>query len=744
VFLPSVGAKPGVPPAIWYTTVWVHNPNATAANVTFYLLERQANPTPMSFTDTIQPGDTAKYDNAVQLMFARQTFGALRVTSNVKVLVGSRIYSQSGALKDSVGQFFAGTPASFAIGSGQSAELLGVYGTLPSADSTFRYNYGFVETTGTGTCQVKVTVKDPTGAAVGNKTYTVHQWEQMQKTFKDEFPSLSTPNARLTVEVTSGTGKVIAFGSGVANGSQDPATFEMAFRDDLLAENASGGSITGVTAGAGLTGGGTSGNVTVNVGAGAGIAVGVDTVAIADAGVTSAKLADGAVTTAKISPAGGANGKVLKHNGTAVVWGDENAGGFTLPYGGTGSNAWILFSVSNTGAGPSIGGQGTGGPGVRGTSTDSSGVVGESMNAFGVWAHSTKAAGVFSQSEATGPNGMGVYGYCPTGEGVHGDSLSGDGVEGTSDGGRGVVGTSGHGHGVLGEGSGVLAAVFGKGNSGGEGVVGTSVGNIGVKGSTSNNYAGVAGYNTGTAAGVYGKSTSSSGVLGESSTGDGVHGVSGKWGVYGKGGSAAWGVVGSLNEGVAGISGTGATGNAGFFDGKVTVTGTLTKPAGSFKIDHPLDPANKYLYHSFVESPDMKNVYDGNVVTDERGFATVTLPDWFEALNRDFRYQLTVLGGGEVWAQARIARKIESNAFVIQTSAPRIEVSWQVTGIRQDAWANAHRIQVEEEKPELEQGTYLHPELFGQPEDKGVEWVTHPEIMRQMKENQAKAALQPE
>ena len=71
VFLPSVGANPGTPPAVWYTTVWVHNPNATAANVTFYLLERQANPTPMTFTDTIQPGDTARYENAVQLMFAQ-------------------------------------------------------------------------------------------------------------------------------------------------------------------------------------------------------------------------------------------------------------------------------------------------------------------------------------------------------------------------------------------------------------------------------------------------------------------------------------------------------------------------------------------------------------------------------------------------------------------------------------------------------------------------------------------------
>ena len=51
--------------------------------------------------------------------------------------------------------------------------------------------------------------------------------------------------------------------------------------------------------------------------------------------------------------------------------------------------------------------------------------------------------------------------------------------------------------------------------------------------------------------------------------------------------------------------------------GNVDVIGTLSKGGGSFKIDHPLDPANKYLYHSFVESPDMKNMYDGNVTTDD-------------------------------------------------------------------------------------------------------------------------------
>ncbi len=85
------------------------------------------------------------------------------------------------------------------------------------------------------------------------------------------------------------------------------------------------------------------------------------------------------------------------------------------------------------------------------------------------------------------------------------------------------------------------------------------------------------------------------------------------------------------------------TGRAAYFSGDVYVNGTLGKAGGGFKIDHPLDPANQYLQHSFVESPDMMNVYNGNIRTDANGEATVMLP-LFEALNRDFRYQLTVIG----------------------------------------------------------------------------------------------------
>jgi hypothetical protein len=158
-------------------------------------------------------------------------------------------------------------------------------------------------------------------------------------------------------------------------------------------------------------------------------------------------------------------------------------------------------------------------------------------------------------------------------------------------------------------------------------------------------------------------------------------------------------------------------------NGNVNIPGTLSKGSGSFKIDHPLDPANKYLYHSFVESPDMMNVYNGNVVTDKRGMATVTLPNYFEALNQDFRYQLTVIGQ---FSQAIVAKEIRSNRFTIKTSKPGVKVSWQVTGIRHDVYADAHRIEVEVEKPPQEQGRYLHPDLFGAPAEQAIGYLAPP------------------
>lgn len=130
-------------------------------------------------------------------------------------------------------------------------------------------------------------------------------------------------------------------------------------------------------------------------------------------------------------------------------------------------------------------------------------------------------------------------------------------------------------------------------------------------------------------------------------------------------------------------------------DGNLNVTGSISKGGGTFRIDHPLDPENKYLYHSFIESPDMMNIYNGNAKTDDEGFAIIELPEYFEALNVDYRYQLTVL---EAFAFAVVREKIKKNIFTIQTSEPNVEVSWQVTGIRNDVWAQENRVQVEVEK----------------------------------------------
>ncbi len=165
---------------------------------------------------------------------------------------------------------------------------------------------------------------------------------------------------------------------------------------------------------------------------------------------------------------------------------------------------------------------------------------------------------------------------------------------------------------------------------------------------------------------------------------------------------------------------SGATTNwAGYFRGNVNVTGTLSKGGGAFRIDHPLDPENKYLQHSFVESPDMMNIYNGNIVTDSKGFATVEMPDYFEALNSDFRYQLTVIGQ---FAQAIVAEEVNGRHFVIQTDKPSVKVSWLVTGIRKDAFANANRISVEVEKSPDQRGKYAHPAAYGLPLERSIDW----------------------
>jgi Collagen triple helix repeat (20 copies) len=317
--------------------------------------------------------------------------------------------------------------------------------------------------------------------------------------------------------------------------------------------------------------------------------------------------------------------------------------------------------------------------GVLGTLDDPSVFPGGPASGAGVAGFSSQGVGVYGSSTSLTSNTVGVWGK------AYGPGAVGIDAEANGDLARGVMS-----HAVVdsGVGYGGSFVVFDAGAADAYGVLGET------------NETGVS---TLAPCGVLGKGGTA--IRGEStiSSGNGVVGIAN--------GFAAWAVYGESDIGLAGN-----------FNGDVFVGGTLSKSGGSFKIDHPLDPANKYLSHSFVESPDMLNIYSGTVITDPEGYATITMPEWFSALNSDFRYQLTIIDEGDIdgWVMSKIVEKMHDNQFTLRTSVGLIEVSWQVTGIRQDAWANANRIPVESAKAPWERGYYLHPELFGAGADRGM------------------------
>jgi len=159
--------------------------------------------------------------------------------------------------------------------------------------------------------------------------------------------------------------------------------------------------------------------------------------------------------------------------------------------------------------------------------------------------------------------------------------------------------------------------------------------------------------------------------------------------------------------------------------GAVSITGTMSATGTkNFRIDHPLDPANKYLTHAAIESSEVLNLYSGNAILDDSGAAVVQLPDWFEAINKDFRYQLTPIGapGRDLY----VAEEISGGHFKIAGGTPDGKVSWQVTGVRNDAWEKAYPMVVEADKG-ADRGHYLTPELYGQPATERIGYEAVPE-----------------
>ncbi len=308
-----------------------------------------------------------------------------------------------------------------------------------------------------------------------------------------------------------------------------------------------------------------------------------------------------------------ANGDFLTWNGTAWVAGSPSCQTLQDAYNCTTPGAGRTIAANNGAVTISISGTATENKALKVTSAmANSFAVSAEHSAVGVafGAGTTNAANTYSTLQvttnatsntvsailgSTTGGAWGVTGQVEAGStasaGIHGNNLRTNGGHGVyGKGFNGVVGETNYqqGYGVYG----INHASMGAAGDG-PGVYG--IGSVGVYGQSEN----------GASFGVYGENISTS-------TADNNIGVAG------------WGWIGVFGQ-------DDGTGIAIYANGELGAAGTK-----SFIIDHPLDPANKNLKHFCAESPEVLNIYRGNIILNTQGEATVQLPEYFDEININF------------------------------------------------------------------------------------------------------------
>lgn len=456
-------------------------------------------------------------------------------------------------------------------------------------------------------------------------------------------------------------------------------------------DNVGSGDITEVVAGDGLEGGATSGSATLG---------------IADAGVTSTHLLDGTIVNADINAAAGiAVGKI---SGTAMnLSSSQIASGAKTFTGGVYFGDSTLY-VNNTGI---VVGTNAFSPSssyllqaIRDYSTTGTryGIYADLDNfstgtVYGIRSRASGAtAGAANAGTAYGFYGVGIT----DGNNRYGAYVQGRGrTAGISTGSSyGLYSEASYGAGAYG------AELHATGASSGYGVYAEVDGNLTGTGFYSyvhNNTAAISSigstnsvlYNGGSAYGVSGTTGNNAG------TGYSVYGHS-----YGN-----------------------ATNWSGYFTGNVYVGGTIYMPAKITRIDHPADPENQNLQLAGIDSPEMLVTISGNVETDGTGQADVVVPAYFTVITSDHRYQLTVIGQ---FAQAIVSAELAGDRFQIRTDQPNVKVSWVVTGVRTDKFATANPLIPERSKPVEQRGRYLHPQAYGLPFERSVDFPAVQELTK--------------
>ena len=727
--VPSVGRGPGAAGSQWYVTLWVHNPSEVGAVVDAAFLERgQSNLGPDVQTFRIAPGHTLTFHDALLDLFGLETaYGALRFSSNVPLVVSARSFNLTAAgLADSQGQFMAALPLDLAVGLGEHTSIPGV--THP-ADASFRSNFALVEIAGAD-AEVLVRLLDGDGVELARRSYDLRPFEPRQYSVAALGQGIAVDGGRIELEVVAGSGRVLSLASMVASGtvSQDPSTLEMEF--ELPSSVPGEGDITAVTAGEGLAGGGTSGDVTLEI-----ADAGVTTAKLAGSSVTAAKIGNRAVDPSKLDSRGSTAGQVLTSDGSSVSWQDPPAGGgdgditaVTAGQGLTGggtqgavtlaladhgvSNAKLAENAitSNKIADAQVLTADLGGSVVtKAKLAASGGAAGQVLGTDGsslMWRNDALTL-PFSGTVSTAANsdalmvrnsggGRALHAVAASDTALWAESTSGKAVDARSTSGPAIYASSAQHDGV----QGVAAA---ENKSGVYGVTSAAFGR---------------GY------GVFGRDQTSGawGALGHLAYGMWAEGPSGG-ATYGE--STGMYAEASEDDGIALLAqATGSGGYGGWFTDLVHAAALDVTGTKNFRIDHPFDPAGSYLQHAAIESSEVLNVYSGTVLLDAAGRALVELPAWFGEVNRDPRYQLTAVGAPA--PNLHVASGVTDNHFEIAGGPPGLEVSWQVTALRDDPYLRRHPFRVELPKGAREAGTYLCPECWGQPESASTDAALMP------------------
>ena len=656
VFIPASARQAGASPSQFYSTLWLTNLSLGAtANVQLEFFQRDtSNTAPITVPMAVAPGQTQKFENVIQTLFGLPSAsGAIRILSDQEILATSRTYNlpPGSDIRDANGLFFGGIPQSLSIGIGETTQLQGV---SQGGAEDFRYNFGFVETAG-APVTVRIIVRNADGSLIATKDYPGQAYEAKQFPITDAAPGISAVNARIDASVISGSGRVLVYGTAVANGSQDSIGFEMSFRSALL----SGGvaSLNGLTGAVSLAAGTNvtltpSGNtITIASTGGGGGSGGVPSVN----GITGA-----------VNLLAGTNLSITPSGGNLTF-----AAGFTSLNGLTG--AVSLAAGSNVTLTPSgntitIGSSG-GVPSVNGITGPVNLLAGTNISITPAGGNLTFAASPgpgltlpFTGSAATSAS-AGAFNVANT---------AGIGVFGTSSGNVGTKGLSTNFNGVWAE-STNQDGLFASGGRDGAFIQGARYGAIITTSNTANNAAGVLGVGQ-----VGNYTTGVKGIIGlvvDNVWGyAGVRGLSANIGVLGI--STSSGVVGAHHDS-AGVFQTASYLGYSSTDGLHTIGNTSATGPKFFVEPHPTDPA-KVIRYAALEGPEAGTYFRGKAVVQD-GVATIEVPETFRIVTdtEGLTVHVTAVGrASQTWVESA-----DLNRIVIGATRD-VTINYIVHGVR--------------------------------------------------------------